>query len=201
MQPLTLDDLMSLDEYTSRRGEFFEALQQYLNRYRRVRIGPRLTLVFENRQTLWFHVQEIARVARLADPRRLTEELQVYNRLLPGPDQLQAALLIEIEDERRLGEELRPWQDLRGEYLGLHAGEVHVPGTLVTCRPEDRCTGTAHWVKFVFDTAARAQFADLRQPAYFTATLPSYAHQGPPLSDEVRQSLLDDLALSDRRAA
>jgi len=32
-------------------------------------------------------------------------------------------------------------------------------------------------------------------------TLPAYRHQGPPLSDEVRQSLLDDLALSDRDAA
>jgi hypothetical protein len=28
--------------------------------------------------------------------------------------------------------------------------------------------------------------------------LPAYQHQSPPLTEEVRQSLLDDLALSDR---
>src|SRR5438046_7425127 len=110
MQPLTLDDLLPLDEFSSRRREFFDALQRYLDRYRRVRVGPRLTLLFENRQTLWFRVQEVIRVARLADPARLREELELYNRLLPGRDRLQAALLIEVADAGRLTEELAPWQ-------------------------------------------------------------------------------------------
>ncbi|MCI0455606.1 MAG: DUF3501 family protein [Gemmataceae bacterium] len=201
MQPLTLDDLLPLDEYTSRRREFFDALQQYLNRYRRVRIGPRLTLIFENRQTLWFRVQEVVRIARLADPPRLQEELKIYNRLLPGPDRLQAALLIEVADEARIAEELALWRELGGEHLSLHAGDACIPATLVTCRPEDRCIGTAHWAHFDLDAARRAQLADFRKPAYFQVTLPAYRHQGPPLSDEVRQSLLDDLALSDRDAA
>ncbi len=201
MQPLTLDDLLPLDEYSGRRREFFDSLQRYLDRYRRVRIGPHLTLVFENRQTLWFRVQEVVRVARLADPARLRDELEVYNRLLPGQDRLQAALLIAVSDEGRLTEELTPWQALQGEHLRLHAGTACSLATLVTCRPEDRCIGTAHWVEFVLDRASREQLADLRQAAYFEVTLPSYPHQSPLLSDEVRQSLLDDLELSDRDAA
>jgi hypothetical protein len=201
MQPLTLDDLLPLEEYTSRRREFFEALRQYLNRYRRVRIGPRLTLIFENRQTLWFRVQEVVRVARLADPQRLQEELAIYNRLLPGPGRLQAALLIDVQDEGRLAEELAPWRELEGEHLRLHTGDSWTAATLVTCRPEDRCVGTAHWVYFDLDRAARARLGDFGQLAYFDVTLPAYHHQGPPLSDEVRQSLLDDLTLSDRDAA
>ena len=68
MLPLTIDDLLPLEEFASRRKEFFDAQRRYVDRYRRVRIGPRLTLIFENRQTLWFRVQEIVRVARLYRP-------------------------------------------------------------------------------------------------------------------------------------
>jgi hypothetical protein len=127
--------------------------------------------------------------------------LKLYNRLLPGRDQLQAALLIEVADEARLVEELAPWQTLTGEHLRLHAGEGCFPATLITCRPEDRCCGTAHWVQFAVDEAGRKHLADLRKPAYVEVTLPSYRHQSPPLPDEVRQSLVEDLELSDRDAA
>src|SRR5437660_4984492 len=118
MLPLTLDDLMPLEEYAGRRREFFESHQRYLDRYRRVRVGPRATLLFENRQTLWFRLQELLRIARLADPKQVQEELNLYNRLLPGSDRLQAALLIEVPDETRLTEELAAWQTLKGKAVG-----------------------------------------------------------------------------------
>src|SRR5438552_13708746 len=117
MQPLTLDDLLPLDEYSGRRREFFDSLHRYLDRYRRVRIGPKLTLVFENRQTLWFRVQEVIRIARLADAQEVRQELNLYNRLLPTPNLLQAALLIEIADPTQLGRELAPWRSLTGDHL------------------------------------------------------------------------------------
>src|SRR3989442_12839520 len=112
MQPLTLDDLLPLDEFADRRREFFASHHRYLDRYRRSRLGPRLTLLFENRQTLWFRVQELLRVARLTDAVHVQRELDLYNRLLPGRNRLQAALLIAVVDEARLTEELTPWQRL-----------------------------------------------------------------------------------------
>jgi hypothetical protein len=198
MRPLTLDDLLPLDEYAGRRREFFEAHARYLDRYRRVRLGPRLTLVFENRQTLWFRVQELLRVARLTDPVRVLEELNLYNRLLPGRDRLQAALLLDVADPARLTEELAGWRDLEGEALRLRIGDASFPATLVTCRPEDRSIGAAHWVQFALDAAARSLLADLRQPARVEIEHAAYRHESPPLSEDVRQSLLDDLQMSDR---
>jgi hypothetical protein len=189
-----VDDLLPLEEYASRRGEFAAALRRYLDRYRRVRIGPRLTLLFENRQTLWFRLQEVLHITRLAEPDRVQQELNVYNRLLPGRGRLQAALLIDVDDEARLAQELAPWRELRGEDLVLRLGPVQVPADLVTCRPEDRAVGAAHWVQFACDTQARRLLADFRRPAHCAALLPAYRHDGPPLSEDVRQSLLDDLA-------
>src|SRR5438128_6685602 len=104
MRPLTLDDLLPLNEYAGRRGEFFEAHGRYLDRYRRVRIGSSVTLLFENRQTLWFRLQEVLRVARLSEPARVQQELDLYNRLLPRRNRLQAALLLKV-DEQHLREE------------------------------------------------------------------------------------------------
>jgi hypothetical protein len=198
MRPLTLDDLLPLDEYAGRRRELQTSLQRYLDRYRRVRIGPRLTLVFENRQTLWFRLHEVLRVARLAEPKRVQQELNVYNRLLPSRGRLQAALLIEVADETRLAEDLAPWQALRGEDLPLCIGSQRFPADLVTCRPEDRCVGAAHWVQFTLGADGRRLLADLRQEAHFTCLLSTYRHDTPPLSEEIRRSLVDDLELSER---
>ncbi len=198
MRPLTLDDLLPLDEYAARRREFFESLTRYLDRYRRLRVGPRLTLLFENRQTLWFRVQELLRVARLAEPERVQDELDLYNRLLPGRHHLQAALLIDVADETRLTDELAFWQTLRGECLVFCVGDRRLPAQLVTCRPEDRAIGAAHWVRFLVDEPARARLADSRCPAFFEVAHDTYQHESPLLSEDVRQSLLDDLRLSDK---
>jgi len=201
MRPLTPDDLLPLEEYAARRRELFAAHARYLDRYRRVRLGPRLTLQFANRQTLWFQVQEVLRVARLAEPAPVQRELDLYNRLLPGRGRLQAALLIAVADEARLAEELAPFRGLRGDHLRLHVGPASYPANLLTARPEDRAVGAAHWVQFVPDAAGRRALADFRTPAHFAVTLPDYRPDAAPLGDEVRQSLLDDLDLSDRDAA
>jgi hypothetical protein len=197
MNTLTPDDLLPLEEYTARRREFFEAHLRYLDRYRRVRIGPRLTLVFENRQTLWFRVQEMLRVARISEARLIRHELDLYNRLLPGPGRLQAALLIAVEDDARLSEELAPWRGLSGTDLRLHLGPAEYPADLLTCRPEDRAIGAAHWAQFVLDPAARRCLADRRCPVHFTVTLPDYRHASAVLDDDLRRSLLDDLREAD----
>jgi hypothetical protein len=198
MQHLTLDDLLPLAEFAAERSEHFESHRRYVDRYRRVRVGPRLTLLFENRQTLWFRVQDVLRVARLAEPARVQQELNVYNRLLPTAGRLQAALLIEVKEESRLTEELAEWQSLRGEELVFRIGPRQFPADLVTCRPEDRCIGAAHWVQFALDADGRKQLASVRQPALFEMRRVGYHHESAPLSEDVRQSLIEDLELSDR---
>ncbi|HTU92061.1 MAG TPA: DUF3501 family protein [Gemmataceae bacterium] len=197
MKALTFDDLLPLDEFALRRRELFEAHGRYLDRYRRVRIGSRLTLLFENRQTLWFRLQEVLRVARVSEPTQVQQELDLYNRLLPRRNRLQAALLLKVDDTR-LSEELAAWQDLRGEELCLNLDEARYPANLLTCRPEDRCIGTAHWVQFVLDERGRQLLGDFDLSAHFAIRRANYSHESAPLGDEMRQSLLDDLQLSDR---
>src|SRR3954453_1049047 len=196
MAPLTVEDLLPLGGDPPRRREYFDSHRRYIDRYRRVRVGPRLTLIFENRQTLWFRVQEIMRIARLSAAGEVAQELDLYNRLLPGRNLLQAALLIEVPDEAELIRELANWRNLEGEQLCLRVGEEVYPSYLVTCRPEDRCVGTSHWVQFHMNAEARDLLADLAIPAYFTFDNGSYQHESGPLNEDLRQSLFDDLRLS-----
>jgi hypothetical protein len=193
MRPLTLDDLLPLDEYAGRRGEFFNSLCHYQDRYRRVRIGPRITLLFVNRQTLWFHVQELLRIARLSEPQRVQQELDLYNRLLPGRGQLQAALLIELSDETRITQELSAWGAFAEDSLRLCIGEAQFPARLITARPEDRSIGADHWVQFALDDDAKHALGDFRIAAWFEIAHGEYRHQSSSLSDDVRESLIEDL--------
>jgi hypothetical protein len=196
MLPLTVDDLLPLEEYASRRKEFFDSHRRYVERFRRVRIGPRLTLIFENRQTLWYRVHEVLRVARLADRREVQLELNLYNRLLPGRDLLQAALLIEIGDPTALLNELAPWQNLDGEQLQLVIEPDCFAANLLTSRQQDRSIGTAHWVQFTVRPDARRQLVNFDMSAYFRFDNGRYQYQSAPLSAELRQSLLADLEVN-----
>lgn len=101
MKPLTVEDLTNLHEYELERGNFRGRVIQTKAR-RRVALGPLMTLVFENRDTVRFQIQEMLRVERIVQPEKVLHELETYNELLPGEGELAATLFIEITDPERV---------------------------------------------------------------------------------------------------
>ncbi|HKY66641.1 MAG TPA: DUF3501 family protein, partial [Acidimicrobiales bacterium] len=75
-----------------------------LKRRRRVPLGDVVTLLFENRQTVRFQVQEVARAERIISDAGIESELAIYNPLVPEPGQLCATLFIELTSRDALGE-------------------------------------------------------------------------------------------------
>jgi hypothetical protein len=53
-------------------------------------------------------------------------------------------------------------------------------------------------LEFAVTPEVRRGLGESRKPAYFTADYRTYQYQSQPLSPALRQSLLDDLQLSDR---
>jgi hypothetical protein len=200
MHPLTLDDLLPADEYLGQRGELSRSHARYLDRYRRVRIGPKVALLFENRQTLWFRAQELLRVLRLREPARVQRQLDWYNRLLPARGSLQAALLLDVPEGPEALRELERWQGLRGDSVRLCVGDQAIPGLLLTDRPEDHALGAAHWIAFPVTAEVRELLGDPRVHARFEVEHGDYRHESASLADDVRQSLLDDLRYTERAA-
>jgi len=57
-----------------------------LKRPRRVSVGDKVTLVFENRDTVIFQIQEMMRAEKISDLDKIREEIEVYNELIRHPE-------------------------------------------------------------------------------------------------------------------
>jgi hypothetical protein len=148
MKMLTRDELLSHDEYERQRDLYRQTIIA-LKRRRRITIGDKVTLVFENRETLRFQIQEMIRVEWIVDPKKIQEELDVYNALLPTPGELSATLLIELTDADRMKE----WLDLfmgldHGQKVGLRAGGDIVYGEFEGGHSHETKISAVHFVRF-----------------------------------------------------
>lgn len=101
---LTLDDIVDNASYEREREEF-RARIIALKKRRRVGVGDFITLVFENRDTMRFQIQEMARVERMDSDAAIEGELEAYNPLIPEPGHLSATLFLELTSD----DDLRNW--------------------------------------------------------------------------------------------
>jgi hypothetical protein len=89
---------------------------------RRLAVGDHLTLLFENAQTVWYQVEEMLRSERIESEEGIAHELDTYNELLPGPNELAATLLIEFSDPAQRDQNLRKLAGLEDQ-IALVIGE------------------------------------------------------------------------------
>ena len=148
MNQLTQADLLPPDEYERQREAYRQTIID-LKRRRRIGIGEKITMVFENRETLRFQIQEMIRVERIVDPKKVQDELEVYNALLPGSGELSATLLIELTE----AETMKHWLDLfmgldHGQKLGLRAGGEIVYGEFEGGHSHETKISAVHFVRF-----------------------------------------------------
>ncbi|MBI3097367.1 MAG: DUF3501 family protein [Planctomycetes bacterium] len=191
MKPLSLNDLLPLGAYIRAREEMRAAVIR-LKRSRRVSVGPRLTFVFENRETLRFQVQEMVRAEELTDPRKIQEELDVYNALMPGDGELSATMFIEFTDGGSLRSEMPGLVGIESN-LWLRIGESAVRAEYERGRSEAERTSCVHYLRFRLSPAQRRAFAAGRGSAALEARHPGYLH-ATRLPAPVRRSLAADLA-------
>ena len=93
-----------------------------LKAHRRVALGPNLTLLFENRETVLFQVQEMVRTERIVDEAKIQDELDAYDPLLPGGGELSATLFIEIPELVHMSQ--AQVRDTVNRFQGLDRGAV-----------------------------------------------------------------------------
>jgi hypothetical protein len=197
MTKLTLDDISDLRAYERERAEFRTRVIA-LKKRRRVHVGPVVTLVFENRDTIRFQIQEMARVEKLISDEAIETELEIYNPLIPGPGALAATLFIELTTE----DELRLWLP---RLVGIETQVELRLGTgadamAVRCQVDpdhakqltrDEITASVHYVHWQFEPAQVEAFA--RGPVQLAVTHPNYEHVVV-LGDDTRAELQADLA-------
>jgi len=197
MKQLVPEDLLSTADY-ERQREAFRARIIELKRRRRISIGQLIAMVFENRDTLRFQIQEMIRVERIFDPVKVQNELDVYNALLPAPDELSATLLIEITDEAMMKEWLDRFMGLdHGEKVAIVAGGERAFGEFEGGRSHETKISAVHFVRFRPTESMKAAFADLHQPVTITLNHGGYEAEVP-VPGSMREEWLSDLTDSSK---
>lgn len=153
MNPLTPSDLLSHEDYEAQRATFRREIIA-LKKRRRIEVGPLVTLVFENRQTLLFQIQEIIRVERIFEPSKIQDELDVYNTLLPGAGELSATVMIEITTQERIKETLDSFRQFdRPGTLALTVGDQAVFAGFEAGHSKEDKISAVHFVRFAVPPA------------------------------------------------
>lgn len=193
MNVLTRDDVLPFDEY-ERQREAYRSRIIALKQRRRVSLGPLMTLVFENRETLRFQVQEMIRAERILEPCKVQDELDVYNELLPTAQELSATLLIEITEAATMKEWLDRFMGLdRGRTVAIVAGGETAFGEFEGGHSHETKISAVHFVRFRPNEVMRRAFADLRQPVSLMVNHNGY-EQTVPVPGTLREEWLSDLS-------
>jgi hypothetical protein len=193
MQKLAQSDLYTLEAYARERPAFRARVLEH-KQGRTVHVGAHLTLIFEDRLTIQYQVQEMLRIERIFEAAGIQDELDTYNPLIPDGSNLKATLLIEYTnpDERAL------------KLLELHGIEHRIALTVGELRPAfaiadedlerstDDKTSAVHFLRFELSPAHVDAFkrgSELRM----SVEHPAY-HADAILARETHAALLADLS-------
>jgi len=191
MQKIELDDIMGLAAYEKLREQFRQRIIE-LKKKRRVAVGDKVSLVFENRDTVIFQIQEMLRAEKISDLDKIREEIETYNDILPGAGELSATLFLEIEDQVRLREELLKFLGIdESVYLRVANDSIHARFEEGHSK-EDKISAV-QYVRFPFSKDNLEAFVR-GEEAEIVIDHPNYK-VSVPLRPETRQSLIEDLTV------
>jgi hypothetical protein len=189
MNKIILDDILGFSAYEKIRQKFREEIIEKKKK-RRISVGDKVSIVFENRDTVIFQIQEMLRAERISDLDKIREEIAVYNELIPGPDELSATLFLEIENQSHLRDDLLKFLGI-DEAVSLKIGGHVVPGRFEEGRSKEDKISAVQYVRFPLTAAARQALVD-GEPAELVIDHPNYKARTV-LAAASRQSLAEDL--------
>jgi len=180
VRKLTVTDIVDLRAYERERAEFRQRIID-LKRTRRVPLGPILTVLFENTETMRWQVQEMARAERMLRDEQIAHEVETYNGLIPDSGELSGTLFLELTSDAAL----REWLP---KLVGIEFRiAFELPdGSRVSGKPSDEdeerltrddTTAAVHYLRFAFALEQVTAFE--KGPVVLTVDHPEYSHRAP----------------------
>ena len=157
MNRLTRADLLPLERYATERADFRSRVIAH-KQARKIALGPNVTLLFEDRLTVQYQIQEMLRIERIFEAAGIQDELDAYNPLIPDGSNLKATMLLEFPDPEERAERL---SQLGGIEHRLYAEVTGFPRIFAYAdedmdRSNQSKTSAVHFVRFEFPAAAIA---------------------------------------------
>jgi len=178
MRKLTVDDIVDLRAYERERADFRGQIIE-LKKTRRVTLGPLLTVLFENTDTMRWQVQEMSRAERMLRDEQIAHEVETYNQLIPDAGELSGTLFLELTSD----EMLREWLP-RLVGIEFHVGFELPNGSRVMGHPSDEdeqrltrpdTTAAVHYLRFRFTPQQVAAFE--AGPVKLVVDHPEYTYE------------------------
>jgi hypothetical protein len=191
MDKLQRSDLYSLENYAAIRNEFRSKVMQH-KKHRSIQLGENLRLLFEDRLTIQYQIQEMLRIEKIFEADGIEEELQAYNPLIPDGQNLKAVMMIEFSDvnerkgalEKLIGIDRNVWLKVDG------FAKVSPISNEDLDRETEEKTSSVHFMRFEFTPE---MITAMKNGASVSAGVehPEYQHELI-IDENVRQSLADD---------
>ena len=151
MEKLNKSDLFSLEEYSINRDSFRKKVLEE-KRHRKVYIGEHVALLFENKNTIQYQIQEMLRIEKIFDAEGIQEELDAYNPLIPDGSNLKAVMLIEYPNVEERKEKLKILKGIEKKIwikVGSH-NKIFAIADEDLEREDETKTSAVHYLRYEF---------------------------------------------------
>jgi len=190
MRKLTRADIRGPKVYAAIRDDLRKRVIE-MKRVRRVSVGPQISLVFENRATMIFQIEEMCRAESVDEPDKIQEEIDIYNKILPDDGQLGATLLIEITDESEIARTLERLVGLQ-DHVWLVIGGERLKAEFDPDQFESDKLAAVQYLKFTLSSAAAKALETTETAVGIAIDHPNYRYEAR-LGEAARASLAEDL--------
>ena len=148
---LERQDLLTLEEYAEKRSSIRQETIQ-VKKLREVHLGEHIRMIFENKQTVQYQVQEMLRIEKIFESSEIQDELDVYNALVPNGANLKATMMIEYSD---VAERIVALTELIGVEKSIYFQVGNHERAFPICnedleRETDVKTSAVHFMRFEF---------------------------------------------------
>jgi hypothetical protein len=190
MKKIELAELKNIFEYEKVRNDFRSKIIK-MKKERRLSVGERITLTFENRSTVAFQIEEMMRIERIVDEGKIQSEIDSYNELIPAENELSATLFVEVDEQDKIKPVLDSLVGFNKESLFLQIGDRRVPAIFEEGHATDDRISAVQYVKFKL---SRADVEAFRNPAAVVCVTANHANYqaAADFPAEMRESLLSD---------
>jgi hypothetical protein len=154
MEKLNKSDLFSLEEYSINRDSFRKKVLEE-KQHRKVYIGEHVVLLFENKNTIQYQIQEMLRIEKIFDAEGIQEELDAYNPLIPDGSNLKAVMLIEYPNVEERKEKLKILKGIERKIwikVGSH-NKVYAIADEDLEREDETKTSAVHYLRYEFSVS------------------------------------------------
>lgn len=191
VRPITRRDIKGPALYGPIRDDFRHRVIA-LKKPRRVVVGDRVAMVFENRHTLVLQIEEMCRAENLTRDDQIEAEIAVYNELMPDAGSLSATLFIELPPDADAYAALNELVGL-DEHVVLWIGEHAVRAAFEPGRSTEDRISAVQYTRYPLSTAVLAALSTPGTPLALEIDHPNYRHRVA-LPEETRASLAADYA-------